>query len=354
MNISGPAPHRSQLKTGFKPFPDRLHVVLVMHNPLRWLKRIEHLHATIKRFEDQGAIVYLVEVAQGDTAFEAADPHNTRHLALRSYQDAVWHKERMIKNAIQHLLPNDFERVMWADADISFARPDIIQETLHALERFHFVQPFSHAVDLGPNHEPLYWTPSFLWQWMKEGALMNEGQWRIDSYYDAKGGLNQWRPDHSTGDWKIVHPGLALATSHEALDLVGGIFDKSIFGSGDYIMLCALTGRVQMALPAKSNSNFAKECYTWQARAEEYILRDVGAVPGTVLHFWHGRKADRRYADRPGIMLEQLNFDPSTDIKEDANGLFQLTTHDNDRSRKIRDTLRAFGTARNEDSIDVD
>ncbi|HUQ91872.1 MAG TPA: hypothetical protein VM120_09330 [Bryobacteraceae bacterium] len=345
--------HASQKLSQVKAFPDRLHVVAVLHNPLRWRSRYDHFSAFEKRVTDSGGLLYVVEVAIGDREFEVVDAANPRHLGLRSYHE-LWHKERQIKLAIQHLLPNDWERVAWVDADVQFSRPDVMQETLQQLEHFHFVQMFSHAQDLGPNFEPLWTTPGFMYEWVNHGAL-GPAPWKSKCYYDAA--LKPWSPFNADFDkeWRICHPGLAWAASREALDYVGGIFDKSIFGSGDFVMACALVGRGDLVLSGldPGTNEFARAVMHWQKLCETHVHRDVGFVPGMVSHFWHGRKADRRYANRPGAVLVDLGFDPRTDIKEDSQGLYQLSTDSSDRSRRLRDTLRMFARCRNEDCNEV-
>jgi hypothetical protein len=87
----------------------------------------------------------------------------------------------------------------------------------------------------------------------------------------------------------------------------------------------------------------------WENRAEKHIRRNVGYVPGLLLHHWHGKKRDRKYADRWKIIIDN-DYDPHYDLKEDWQGLWQLT----DRSFKLRDDIRAYFRSRNEDSIDLD
>jgi hypothetical protein len=77
----------------------------------------------------------------------------------------------------------------------------------------------------------------------------------------------------------------------------------------------------------------------------------VGYIPGTLLHNFHGAKRNRFYLDRWKI-LTQNAYDPETDIKADWQGLWQLEDTD-DRQIKLRDEIRQYFRARNEDSIDL-
>jgi hypothetical protein len=93
---------------------------------------------------------------------------------------------------------------------------------------------------------------------------------------------------------------------------------------------------------------YARNLLLWQTRAELYIKRNIGFVDGLLLHYWHGKKRDRRYAERWNILVDN-HFDPDLDLKRDRQGLWQLT----ERNIKLRDDIRAYFRSRSEDSIDL-
>jgi hypothetical protein len=149
-------------------------------------------------------------------------------------------------------------------------------------------------------------------------------------------------------------PGLAWAANVDALYAVGGVLDFCILGSGDWYMAQALIGALgdhTKMRDTKANMPFYRKILRWQALAERWIKKDVGFVPGTVLHDFHGSKKFRRYIDRDEILLRN-KFDPDTDIKPDSQGLYQLETWE-PRQIKLRDQIRAYFASRNEDSIDT-
>ena len=61
------------------------------------------------------------------------------------------------------------------------------------------------------------------------------------------------------------------------------------------------------SIPA-SRAGYRKAVIDWQARALK-LRGNLGYVPGTVLHHWHGRKASRKYWDRCKILTD-TQFDP--------------------------------------------
>jgi hypothetical protein len=89
----------------------------------------------------------------------------------------------------------------------------------------------------------------------------------------------------------------------------------------------------------------------WQDRAKA-LRQDLGYVPGTIVHHWHGKKAQRHYWTRKKVLVES-QFDPTTDVSRDSQGIWQLHDDGTDRFIKLRDGLRRYFRSRNEDSIDL-
>ncbi len=324
--------HPSHARPGIHPFPDKLYVVTMLSNPLRFRNRHQNYHVFERHVQSAGAVLYTAEVAFGDRHFEITERDNPHHLQLRSKHE-IWLKENAL-NLLINRLPPEAKYIAWIDADIKFVRPDWVQETLHLLQHYKFIQMFSHAQDIGPDYEPLVTTPAYVY-----GKLMNEND-NNDCY------------PYGGGGWKYRHPGFCWAARREALDEVGGLIDWTILGSGDWVMACALFGEVNRALNPGYSDHYKFLCNTWQDRAERHIRRNVGYMPGTVLHLWHGRKKDRMYDTRWRLLVD-TKFDPLVDLKRDCQGLYQLEDTMTPRSLKLRDGLRMYSKARNEDNMTV-
>jgi glycosyltransferase involved in cell wall biosynthesis len=272
--------------------------------------------------ENAGAVLITVEAAFGNRPHAITEANNPHHLQLRTNTE-IWHKENLINLGIERL-PQDWEYVAWIDADIQFADPNWVNETLNQLQHYDVVQMFSKAQDLGPRHEPFQVHNGFMYSY-------------LNSLCDNTKDYSQW------------HPGFAWAARRSAINALGGLIDIAILGAGDRHMAHALIGTVKKTIHSKLNQAYAKELILWENRAERYIRRNVGYVPGLILHYWHGKKRDRRYADRWKIIIDN-NYNPHIDLKEDWQGLWQLTEH----NFKLRDDIRAYFRSRNEDSIDLD
>jgi hypothetical protein len=309
----------------------------MLENPLRWRSRYWNYWMFERECEAAGAILHTVEVALGDRHFEVTQADNPLHLQLRTTSE-LWHKENALNLMIQRL-PAEAKYVAWIDADIRFTRPDWAQETLQLLQRYDVLQMFSHAQDVGPDYEPLRTTPGFFYKWVVDRpephnpAFMEEKA--TYGYYSVSSG-------------QFWHPGFAWAAKRSALDSVGMLTDFAILGSGDWHMATALVGQVHRSLNSSYSAAYINLCYEWQERAEKHIRRNVGYLPGLVNHLFHGAKRNRSY-DLRWKFLAKAGYDPHLDLKRDWQGLYQLT----DRSPMLRDGIRQYARARNEDSAEV-
>jgi hypothetical protein len=307
-----------------QPVDAPLYVVSSIINPSRFRSRYALYRDFEKYITDTGAVLYTVEAAYGDRDFAITEAANPRHIRLRTNHE-VWHKENLINIGVSRL-PDDWKYVAWIDADVQFARPDIVAETIHQLQHFSVVQMFAHATDLGPRHQPLRSFQGFVAQWMRQNSEV-------------------------PAQYSVWHPGYAWACRRDAWDHLGGLIDFAIVGSADRYMACGLIGKIAQSL----SSEFVRDCpvYTewcleWQNRAEIYIKRNIGFVDGLLLHYFHGTKKNRGYFNRSAILWKN-RFDPAKDIKRDWQGVWQLT----DRKIELRDQLRAYFRSRDEDSTEV-
>ena len=154
---SSHAPHSVP---AIQAFPDRLHVVTALFNPLRYRVRYRNYRAFEKHVADAGAILTTVECAFGGRPFEITDPLNPRHVQVRT-SDELWLKENLLNIGISRL-PTDARYIAVLDADMAFHRPDWAQETLQMLQHHPMVQLYSEITYLGPDHEPINRMESFV------------------------------------------------------------------------------------------------------------------------------------------------------------------------------------------------
>lgn len=130
----------SQARIGIHAYPDKLHIVTMLQNPLRSRARYANFWKAVKHWEDSGAIVYIVEIAFENRMFEVTEKGNPRHLQLRTGFE-FWHKENALQLGVQRLLPPEAQKILFLDADTMFMRGDWCQEILHQLAHFDVIQP---------------------------------------------------------------------------------------------------------------------------------------------------------------------------------------------------------------------
>jgi hypothetical protein len=313
-----------------KPFAglQKLWVVTALSNPQRYKSR----YALFEQFRDHvyraGANLMIVETAFGDRPHEHTR-ERADHLSLRT-SDELWHKENMLNLGISRL-PSDWEYVAWIDADVAFTRPDWVTETVHQLQHYQVIQMFQSAIDLGPEGEALQTVEGFMASYLRGRALPLPGA----GYYSQ--------------GWPNWHPGYAWAARRDAFESLGGLFDKAVLGAGDRHMAWALLGHVEASIQPNLSPAYVRHLKQWEDRANRHIRQNVGYMPGTITHHWHGKKKDRRYHDRWEI-LTRHGYDPDVDIKRDAQGLYQFS----DQGARMRNDIRAYFRSRNEDSIDTE
>lgn len=337
----------------------KLVVVTAISNPVRYRTRYNLYRKFAKHVQESGVQLMTVEMAFGDGVrpFEVTTPDNPWNVQLRSTHE-LWHKENMLNIGISRIPIRDWQYVAWIDSDIDFVRPDWAQETIHQLQHYQFVQMFSTALDIGPppaldvigtniGMNYCYLNPDLpgMPPLIVDGRLNHKRHVSSDTKA-LKGGEYGLRGK----DGRIFfHPGYAHAARRSAIDIVGGLLDIGILGAGDHHMALALLGLAEDAMPADVTPEYRDVVMQWQARCDRYIRRNIGYVPGVITHGYHGPKADRKYWSRWRILSEN-KFNPHTDIKRDAQGLWQLHDDGSDRSVLLRDLIRGYFRGRNEDS----
>lgn len=361
-----------------------LYVVVPVFNPFRHKSKIKLMQRALKHFHDSGATIVLVEAGLNRRELVFADSGldgtaanceilggTTRHKYIGLHtKDELWLKENLINVGVQSL-PYDWQQVAWIDGDVQFVRPNWVGEAIHKLQHgtqsdVAFLQMFSHAMDVGPNNEVLpssyphaqgigfakAWqegtlkptlTPQILADLKKIGsdlAILKRDFMKLRE--DLEG--NYYGQDAA----KRVWPGLAWACTRKAWDAVGGLMDFAIWGGSDYATGHALIGKSQGMIHDGLHPNYKLLTNTWFDFCQREVRRNVLVMEGTILHYWHGRKMQRGYNSKHGL-LAKYAFDPVAHLKYDAQGLLQLHDDGTETYIQIRDNMRRISKERNED-----
>jgi hypothetical protein len=299
--------------------PGLLHVVTAVANPIRWASRVRLFHDFAAHMVDSGVHLSVIECAFGDRPFALAEDPAYRHIGVRA-QTLVWTKENLLNLAIARL-PQEWKYAAWIDADVRFRRPDWARETVHALQQYDIVQPWSDCYDLGPNDE------------------------HLDAHRSFCRNYHERQPLSPKYGGRFGHPGYAWAATRQALEHVGGLIETAALGAGDHHMALALAGHAEISLPGCESAAYREPILRWQARARQHIAGNIGYVPGTIEHAWHGPKKSRRYIERWDI-LARHRFDPVEDLKRNVWGVLELAGN----KPELRHDMDMYFRARNEDA----
>jgi hypothetical protein len=323
----------------------RMRAITPFVNTPRYRTRPE-LYAKFKdMMAKSGVDLITVEIAFGNRAFEVTSKNNPHHVQLRSIEE-LWHKENMINIAIEYIMQvwPDTREVAWIDGDcfpLAIDPHEWLSETWHQLQHYEIVQMWEYLINFGPDGQPISLPQmGFMKTYAANGYTVPKGK-----------NVKHTLAGHS-GMVSLGRPGLAWAANVEALNKIGGLLDICILGSGDWHMAHALVGAMNQGKYSQETlklSEYNKALLHFQELCERWIKRDVGYVPVTLGHHFHGDKKDRRYGER-GLILIENQYNPKTDIKKDAQGLWQLETWE-PRQIRLRDLFRDYFKRRNEDSV---
>lgn len=305
---------------------DLLHVVACVANPIRWQSRISLAKQFIENMLASGVNLTIVECAYGGRDFELGEDPRYRHVKVRANgAELVWNKECLWTIGLEHL-PPEAEYICFWDADIIRCRnPNWAEDTVHQLQHYPVVMPWSDCIDLGPNGELLE-THTALFKLFREGRPIVQG------------------PNVGQVAYKFGHPGYGVAFTRRALDDLGGLIVTAPLGSADHHMGMALLHRVDDSIPRAMTPAYKAPMRAWQARAQRYIRKAVSFVPNVIEHGFHGTKVSRGYIPRWDILIRH-HFDPVWDLRWNSYGVVQLAGN----KAELRHAVDLYFRQRNED-----
>jgi hypothetical protein len=266
-----------------------------------------------------------VEAAYGDRHHEVTSASDPFALQLRTNSE-IWIKENMINLGFRHLLPRDWKYAAWIDADVFFRDPGWALETIHQLQHFSVVQPWSDCLDLGHLGNVIQHFRSFGSQHQKRRPKY---RWPGDPY-------------------EYAHSGFAWACTRAFFENLpgAGLADFGILGSGDHHMAFGMIGEILSTIHKEMPSSFFRLCKEWELKATQITHGEVGFVPGRIEHKWHGSKKKRYYRERWQILIDH-GFDPDKHLMYDNQGLIQLRG-----LPRLEQAIHMYNLSRQEDGID--
>jgi hypothetical protein len=264
-----------------------------------------------------------VELASGPN-FELKKTDADILIQIRG-RDIMWQKERLLNLALR-ALPNDCRNVVALDCDIVFTTEDWPGRVNEALKQSVILQPYSHVWDL-----PRDWTPD---QHLSGTHCRQAVTFAIGTGTPIPDCLGEFSKD---GTFRYSR-GFAWAARRGLLDQ-HGFYDKRILGGGDRSFAAAVYGYF-----AAVQHNRDKSYLDWAEPFHQAVGNAVGWVEGDIYHLWHGELRHRNYHDRMKI-LEQYEFDPTTDIVVSDDGCWRWNTD----KPGLHESIRSYFSSRRED-----
>lgn len=316
-----------------------LYVLTAIFNPVRFRSRWKLYQDWAKRMKQApGVKLCVAEVALRKRSFVIGidDPVNPDILLQLEMNDFIWSKEWMLNRLIEEL-PLDWQYLATIDADTAFAADDWANSIVQKLQEHPIVQPWTEADDLGPDNTTIAKHLSFVYSW--QNNLPRPPATDCAYYY---------YPTSKRGSPHAYHPGYAWAYRKDAINDLGRLLDVGILGSSDNHMAWSLIGEGTRTVHPDITDGYRNRVLRWEKDALLYIKKDIGFVPGKLLHYFHGPKKSRNYRGRWKILIDN-QYNPDTDIKPDWQGLPQIVV-ESPRQERFRDQTRDYFRARDEDS----
>ena len=294
---------------------EQLYIILPYFNFCGFRKRHQLFLEFVERYATEPRVKIVVVEALGPAPLGKLPVF--KHLRFQT-KSTIWLKENLINLGIESL-PQKWKYVAWIDADLEFLNSTWVSDTTEQLQDADIVQMWRSAINLGPHGETIKVDKSFAYMFV--------------------GSDTKWSPTDKYGFW---HPGYAWACTRKAYDTMGGLVEWGILGSGDRHIAMCLAGLGQESCPANIHENYKALLRLYESRVKRF---KVSWVDGSIVHYWHGSFADRRYKERWEILTKN-EFDPYEDIEYTRDGVVQLSAH----GQRFEKFLNEYFIGRKEDS----
>ncbi len=271
-------------------YADDLWVVTVYYNPCRYKSRRANYDIYAASLAQSGIPLLTLECAFGDQPFELPESLGVMHVRSSSL---FWQKERLLNIAASRL-PRTAKYVKWDDCDVLHLNPNWAPQMVELLKTHRVVQSFETCVRLEQGNH-LTETPDRVRSF---ASVVTQDRSTLEvNRYDAHG-----------------HTGYGWAMHREIFDKVG-LYEHAVSGSADHFMAHAIYGHcgfcVENAL--KHDRRQIDHLRRWSDRFHALVDGSFAAVPGEIVHLWHGLHQNREYFKRMWIITE-LGFDPDRDL----------------------------------------
>lgn len=296
------------------------------------LRAFNHFYESIKHLNH-----LIMECIIGDNQSQLPD---NEHVVKIHTQNLLWHKETLLNKAAS-LLPDKYKYVFWVDADVVFTNLDWLANGVKELKSNNIIQPFEYCVHLEKDELE----PSFNLNEILSNSLPNEKNSKVWRSFCANFvDTNLWQ---DTNYDRHGHVGFAWGAKREVLESVP-LYDKALIGGADHIIAHAAAGQVPHPCISKSFTDNITEVESWSRRFYAATQGQIGYVPGSLYHLWHGDIAKREYLQR----IKTFTKSTQSVSRRDENGFWE--TDNPDINIYVEDYFDRREVSGNGDDIDAD
>lgn len=273
-------------------FTDELVVITPYYNPLGYQSRRKNYEIFVGLLRRSGIRVITVECAFGDQPFDLPDAIDVLKLRCKSL---LWQKERILNLALPWLPPG-CKYVAWLDCDLVFTNPNWARDTVALLQEVPVVQVFETCKRLDQNIGDASCGGSV---WESFAKIVSQNPTALAS------GVFK---DHG-------HTGYGWAARRDVLEW-HGLYEYGIAGAGDDYMSHAFMGDLRSGCflwTFQGNPERLRHFLEWAEPFANTVQGKLKAVPGEILHLWHGDLGNRQYGVRHQ-QFRKFRFNPYTDL----------------------------------------
>ena len=230
-------------------------------------------------------------MVEGVRATELSQFRGRTQALIVPTRSVLWHKERLLNLGIEWL-PDKYDAVVWADADLLWQCNDLKDRIEQALETWPVIQPWSSCKFLRQGNNPA------------TGRVLRTSMGK----FNAVNGTANAQP-------RLSHPGFAWAIRRDLFVSMSGLYAHQISGNGDTIVAAGMYGDLTMSLlnADRMNAAMLRHWQEWATGAAAAVQGRIGYVDVEIHHLYHGELHDRQYADRWANLVRN-GYDPFTHI----------------------------------------